>query len=81
MTIYTQIDANRRRTFLLLVLFGFLVFSVVEIFSLALGLGVAGGIVAAVLAGGFSYVGYLRADSIVLGISEAKPIGKEDNPE
>ncbi|MBI4330254.1 MAG: M48 family metallopeptidase [Chloroflexi bacterium] len=81
MTIYTRIDANRRNTVLLLVLFGFLVFAVVEVFSLALELGIAGSVTAAVLAGGLSYLGYLEADRIVLGISEARPIDKDDNPE
>lgn len=81
MTIYDQIDANRRKTVLLVVVFIFLVFAVVEIFSLALEAGIFGGIVGAVLAAGFSYVGYLQADAIVLGISEARPLTKEDSPE
>ncbi len=81
MTIYNQIDANRRKTFLLLVLFVVLVVVVVEIFSLAVGFGIAGGIVAAVAAGGFAYLGYLQSSAIVLSISEAREIAKEDNPQ
>ncbi len=81
MTIYSQIDANRRNTFLLMVFFVVMVLAVVELFSLALGFGYVEGVVAGVLAAGFAYLGYLQGDSIVLGISGASPISKADNPD
>ncbi len=81
MTIHTEIEVNRRKTLLLMVLFVLLVFGVVEVFALGMDMGIAGGIIGPILAGLLALLLYSRADSVVLGVSEARRTSKEDNPE
>lgn len=81
MTIYNQIDANRRRTWFLLVFFVFLVAGVVEVFALALGLGPEAGIIALVLGIIVAFLGYYYSPSLVLGISQAQEVKHDENPD
>ncbi|MBI2934718.1 MAG: M48 family metallopeptidase [Chloroflexi bacterium] len=64
-----------------MVLFVLLVFGVVEVFALGMDMGIAGGIIGPILAGLLALLLYSRADSVVLGVSEARRTSKEDNPE
>lgn len=81
MAIYRHIESNRRMTWLLLALFALLVAGVVEVIALAIGLGPEAGVIALVLASLFVFASYRFSDSLVLGISQAKEVKPEDNPE
>ena len=82
MTIYENISANRRRTWLLMFLFIILVVGVVEIIALALGGGAyIAAIVGFVVGVIFILIGYYSASSLVLGISQAKEVKHDENPD
>lgn len=81
MAIYRHIESNRRRTWLFLALFVLLVVGVVEVFALATGLGYEAGFIALVLASVIAFTSYRFSDSLILGISQAKEIKHDDNPD
>lgn len=84
MTAYTQVSANRFKTWL--IMFGFAAFItlVVYIFTQALGyqgpsaLGFTG--IALIIAGIMNFFAYFSSDKLVMAISGAKQIQKKDNP-
>ena len=82
MTIYTEIDANKRRTWVIVFLFILLITATVFTFSYVLdpeySVSYAG--LALILSGFMSFGSYYFSDQIVLGISKAHPIKREDNP-
>ena len=84
-TLYNQIDANRRKTFLLMVGFSIFIIAVTYILVFALGyegggaLGFAG--IFLIISGFINFGSYYWSDKLVLGISGAKQIGKDDNPD
>lgn len=81
MTIYDHISANRRRTWLLMLLFVLLVAAVTELFALALGGGYIAGAVVLVVAGLFVTMSYYSASSWVLGLSQAREVKHDENPD
>lgn len=81
MSIYRQIDANRNRSWLLMFLFVLLVAGIVEIFALALGLGPAAAIATLVIGALIAFIGYYASASLILGISQAREVSHEENPE
>jgi len=84
MTAYTQISANRFKTWLIMLTFAFFITFVVYIFTNALGfrgpsaLGFSG--IALIIAGILNFFTYYNSDKIVMAISGAKQIQKKDNP-
>src|SRR3989338_8600101 len=84
MTAYTQISANRFKTWLIMLTFAFFITFVVYIFTLASGfkgpsaLGFSG--IALIIAGILNFFSYYNSDKIVMAISGAKQIQKKDNP-
>ena len=84
-TIYNQIDANRRKTFLLMVVFSLFIVAVVYVLTRALGyenigaLGFAG--IFLVISGLINLSSYYWSDKLVISLSGARPIGEKDNPE
>ena len=81
MTIYDQIDANRRSTWLLMVLFVVFVAAVVELIALAIGGGYIAGIIVLIFAGIFVTISYYSSSSMVLGISQAREVKRDENPD
>ncbi|MBI4294584.1 MAG: zinc metalloprotease HtpX [Chloroflexi bacterium] len=81
MTIYRHISDNKRRTWLLMFLFVVFVAGVVELIALALGGGYIAGIIVLILAGLFVTISYYSASSLVLGISQAKEVKHDENPD
>ena len=79
-TLYTQIDANKRKTWLLLSIFFVLIIVIGYVFSYAMNdsgilyFAVAFSIVA-------SFLSYWYSDKIVLAMSSARQIGHEENRE
>ena len=84
MTAYTQVSANRFRTWLIMFLFAAFITFVVFIFTQALGfqgpsaLGFTG--IALIIAGIMNFFAYFSSDKLVMAISGAKQIAKKDNP-
>lgn len=84
MTIYQQIDSNKRRTWLIMFLFSLFIVAVTYIFTLALGyqgpsaLGFVG--MFFIITGLINLGSYYWSDKIVMAISGAKQIQKKDNP-
>jgi heat shock protein HtpX len=78
--LYEQIARNRRRT--VLIVLGALVFAggLGYLFGLLLHVGVAGLIVALLIAGGLSYFSYLYGDRLVLRASRARLVTHEEEP-
>src|SRR3989338_8765155 len=83
MTAYTQISANRFKTWVIMLAFAFFITFVVYIFTNALGfrgpsaLGFSG--IALIIAGLINFFTYYNSDKIVMTISGAKQIQKKDN--
>ncbi len=84
MTAYTQVTANRFKTWLIMLLFAFFITLVVYIFTLALGfqgpsaLGFSG--IALIIASLLNFFSYYNSDKIVMAISGAKQVQKKDYP-
>ncbi|MDO8487634.1 MAG: M48 family metallopeptidase [Candidatus Curtissbacteria bacterium] len=84
MTAYTQISANRFKTWLIMLGFAFFISLIVYIFTNALGfrgpsaIGFTG--IALIIAGVMNFVSYFYSDRMVMAISRAKQIKKSDNP-
>lgn len=81
MTVYDHISANRTRTWLLMVFFVIFVAAVAEIIALALGGGQVAGLIVLGLAGLFVTISYYSASSMVLGISQAREVKHDENPD
>jgi heat shock protein HtpX len=70
---YEQISSNKRRTALLFVVFGVLVFAVGWAFGYLIGGGWVGLVVALVISLGGSLLAYWKSDAVALAMSHAKP--------
>jgi heat shock protein HtpX len=71
--LYDQVASNKRRSVLLVAAFVLLVFLVAWAFDVLLGYGVAGLVVALVIAVGTSFVAYWKSDAVALRMSHAQP--------
>ena len=80
MTIYTHIDSNIRKTYLLMAGFGLFIVFLGWFFSYLLGSNVFL-ILAIIIAFFQGFLSYWYSDKIVLALTHAKPIEKKDNPE
>jgi heat shock protein HtpX len=78
--LYEQIARNKRRT--VFIVLGALVFAggLGYLFGLLLNVGIAGLIVALLIAAGMSYYSYLYGDRLVLRASRARPVTHEEEP-
>jgi len=78
--LYEQIARNRRRT--VFIILGALVFAggLGYLFGLLLDVGIAGLVVALIIAGTLSYVSYMYGDRLVLRASRARPVTHEEQP-
>jgi heat shock protein HtpX len=71
--LYEQIGQNKRRTVVLMISFMVFVALVVAALNLLLRWGIAGFVIAFVIAGVSGFVGYWKSDSVALAMSRAKP--------
>jgi len=79
-TLYTQAESNTRKTFFLITIFVVVLIALGWLFSYLLNDSIFL-VIAVILAVGQSFASYWYSDKIVLGISHAQPIKKEDDPE
>jgi heat shock protein HtpX len=77
---YEQIASNKRRSFLLVFFFLCFIFLLAWVFEQLIGMGVGGLILAIIIAVAISFGSYYASDKIVLGISRARPVRKEEFP-
>ncbi|HUW21955.1 MAG TPA: M48 family metallopeptidase [Candidatus Bathyarchaeia archaeon] len=79
LNVYEQIDANKRKSALIIALFvGFLTLTI-YVFSRAYGYGLSVVGWALLLTGLSSLVGYYQGDRIILALSQAQPASREKN--
>lgn len=81
MTIYTEIDSNKRSTVVIMILFVVLISALAYVFGEASGYGWSWAGIALIFSGLMSFGSYYFSDKIVLAISRAKEIKKEDSPQ
>jgi len=77
---YEQIARNKWKSFFLILFFLGLIFALTWLFGELTGLGTQGLILAVVIAVAMTFGSYYASDKIVLAISRAKPVKKEDYP-
>lgn len=84
MTAYTQVSANRFKTWLIMFFFAFFITALAYIFAAALGGDAPSALAfsgfALILAGLMNFFSYYTSDKLVMAISGAKQIQKKDNP-
>lgn len=78
---YSQISANKRKTWILISLFTLIILLLGWVFGIWIGDEQNGIIVAVIIATVMTLFGYYRGDSVALAVSGAKEIKKEDSPE
>lgn len=81
MSIYSQIDSNKQKTWLIMLLFVAFISTVAYVFGKASGYGVSLAALALIISGFMSLVSYYFSDSMVLAISGAKGVEEKDDPE
>lgn len=77
---YEQITRNKWKSFFLILFFLCLIFAISWAFGEVTGLGTQGLIIAGVIAVAMTFGSYYASDKIVLAISRARPVKKEDYP-
>lgn len=84
MTAYTQVSANRFKTWAIMFFFAAFITGLAYVFTMALGfqgpsaLSFSG--IALIIAGIMNFISYYTSDKLVMAISGAKQIQKKDNP-
>jgi len=78
--VYEQIASNKRRSFLLVFFFLALIFLLVWLFEQMVGMGTEGLVAAVIIALAMTVGSYYASDKIVLAMSKARPVTKEEFP-
>ncbi len=82
-TAWDHVSSNTFKTWLIMLLFSLFTVGVTYIFGMGFGYGETGSLglvgIAFIITGVMNFISYYFSDKIVLGISGAKPIKKEDN--
>lgn len=79
MTIYNSIGSNKRKTWLIMIVFILFFFMVSYVLGRALGYGISFAGVMLIVSGLISFFSYYYSDKLVLGMSGAKPASKEEH--
>jgi heat shock protein HtpX len=78
--LYEQIASNKRRSFLLVFFFMALIFLLAWLFEQMVGMGTEGLVAAVIIAVAMTIGSYYASDKIVLAMSKARPVTKEEFP-
>jgi len=81
MNIYSQISANKRKTWVVMVLFIAFITTILFVYGKASGYGYAYAGIGLIISGIMVFSSYYYSDRMVLGMSKAKQIQKKDHPE
>jgi heat shock protein HtpX len=72
--LYDQVKSNKRRSALLIIAFVLLTTAVIFAFTYLIGnFGIAGVVIAFLIAGGMAFFSYWKSDAVALAVSRAKP--------
>jgi heat shock protein HtpX len=77
---YEQIASNKRKSFLLVFCFIAFIFLLAWLFEQLAGMGTSGLVLALIIASISAFASYYASDKIVLAISRARPVTKEEFP-
>ena len=81
MNIYSQISANKTKTWLIIFLFILFVTTVIFVYGKASGYGLSYVGIGLIISGLITFASYYYSDKMILGMSGAKQIVKKDNPQ
>lgn len=81
MNIYSQISSNKLKTWVIIGLFVIFITTLSYVYGNASGYGLSFAGIALIISGVMSFASYYYSDRIILGMSKAKQIKKNDNPE
>jgi heat shock protein HtpX len=81
MNIYSQISANKRKTWVVMILFIAFITTILFVYGKASGYGYAYAGIGLIISGIMVFSSYYYSDRMVLGMSKAKQIQKKDHPE
>lgn len=81
MNIYSQINANKRKTWLIVVLFVIFITTIIFIYGKASGYGLSYAGIGLIISGIMGFASYYYSDKMILGMSGAKQIAKKDHPQ
>lgn len=77
---YEQIASNVRRSWLIMIIFAAFVVFLGYVFGQLMRIGYGGVVLALIIAIAMSWTGYYHSDKIVLAMSRARPVEKEEHP-
>jgi heat shock protein HtpX len=80
MNIYSQITANKRKTWLIIILFVAFITTILFVYGKASGYGLSYAGIGLIFSGIMAFSSYYYSDKMILGMSGAKQIQKKDNP-
>lgn len=80
MTIYSEINSNRNKTWLIMFFFVLFTTTLAYVFGEATGYGLSFTGIALIISGLMTFGSYYYSDKIILGMSKAREIQKKDNP-
>src|SRR3989344_911401 len=81
MNIYSQISANKNKTWLIIFLFVIFITTVVFVYGKATGYGLSYAGIGLIISGFMVFGSYYYSDKMILAMSRAKKIEKKDHPE
>lgn len=81
MNIYSEINANKMKTWLIIFLFVIFITTILFIYGKASGYGLSYAGIGLIISGLMGFASYYYSDKMILGMSGAKQIAKKDNPQ
>jgi len=81
MNIYSQISANKTRTWLIIVIFVIFITTIVFVYGKASGYGLSYAGIGLIISGVMVFSSYYYSDRMILGMSGAKEIREKDSPQ
>ncbi len=81
MNIYSQISANKAKTWLIIVLFILFITTIIFVYGKASGYGLSYVGIGLIISGIMCFASYYYSDKMILGMSGAKHIEKKNNPQ
>lgn len=81
MSVYSHVDSNKLKTWVIIALFTAFVTTLVYIYAQASGFGLSYAGIALIICGIMSFASYYYSDKVILAMSKAKQIKKSEYPE
>lgn len=81
MNIYSEINANKTKTWLIILLFVIFITTILFVYGKASGYGLSYAGIGLIISGLMGFASYYYSDKMILGMSGAKQIAKKDNPQ